>query len=373
MATSLGAQTAQERAAIFAECNRFLNGHGRKSLQETLEALAEEAGTDEVSDIYGTGALIEDFEQEIASLLGKEAAVFLPTGTMAQQIALRIWCERAHCTLVGFHPTCHLQLHEQMGYERLHGLHARLIGEQHRLLTVDDLHLVAEPLAALLIELPQREIGGQLPEWDELQAEIAWARERHIAVHMDGARLWESAPYYGREYAEVAALFDSVYVSFYKGIGGISGAMLTGTQDFIAQARVWQVRHGGRPIALFPYVLAARAGLHVRITRFPRYHRRAVEIAEALSAIPGIMVKPRLPQAHMMHVYLPGSVAALSAANAEIARESRVQLTRSFSATELPGYSKLELTVGDAVEALSTEEIGELFRQLMDRVHGYPE
>ncbi|MGO8949549.1 MAG: threonine aldolase family protein [Ktedonobacterales bacterium] len=372
MATSLDTQKAQERAAIFAECNRFLNGHGRKPLRETLQAMAEEAGKEEVADIYGTGALIEDFEQEIASLLGKEAAVFLPTGTMAQQIALRIWSERTHCTLVGFHPTCHLQLHEQMGYERLHGLHARLIGEHHRLLTLEDLQLVAEPLAALLIELPQREIGGQLPEWDELKAEIVWAREHRIAVHLDGARLWEAAPYYGREYAEVAALFDSVYVSFYKGIGGISGAMLTGTKDFIAEARVWQVRHGGRPFSLFPYVLAARAGLRLRIARFPGYHTRAVEIADVLSAIPGIMVKPLPPQTHMMHVYLPGSVAALSAANAEIARESRVQVARGFTPTELPGYSKLELTVGDAVEAFSIDEIGQLFRQLMHMIDGNP-
>jgi threonine aldolase len=298
-------------------------------------------------------------------LLGKEDAVFLPTGTMAQQIALRIWSERSHITLVGFHPTCHLRLHEQMGYSRLHGLHARLIGEPERLLTLEDLLLVAEPLAALLLELPQREIGGQLPEWEELLAQIAWAKQRHIALHMDGARLWEAAPYYGRTYAEVAALFDSVYVSFYKGIGGISGAALAGTQDFIKEARVWQVRHGGRPFTLFPYILAARAGLHLRLTRFPGYHARALQVAEILGSIPGILVKPERPQTHMMHVYLRGSVDALSAANADIARESRVQLARGFSSTELPGYAKIELSIGDAAEALSNEEIEQLFLRLM--------
>ena len=365
MTTSPDRQTAEERAAIFARCDRYLNGHGRKRPREILQSLAEEAGADELADVYGTGSLIADFEREIADLLGKEDAVFLPTGTMAQQIALRIWSERSHRTVVGFHPTCHLQLHEQMGYSRLHGLHARLIGEPERLLTLEDLELVAEPLAALLLELPQREIGGQLPEWEELLAEIAWAKERSIALHMDGARLWESAPYYGRTYAEVAALFDSVYVSFYKGIGGISGAALAGAQDFIKEARVWQVRHGGRPFTLFPYILAARAGLHLRISRFPQYHARALEIAEILSAVPGILVKPKRPQTHMMLVYLRGSAPALSAANADIARESRVQLARSFSATELPGYSKFELSIGDAAGALSNEEIERLFHQLM--------
>jgi threonine aldolase len=365
MKTSLDQQTAEERAAVFARCDRYLSGHPRKRPREILESLAQEAGADELADVYGAGSLISDFEREIAGLLGKEDAVFLPTGTMAQQIALRIWSDCSHITLVGFHPTCHLQLHEQMGYSRLHGLHARLIGSLERLLTLEDLEQVAEPLAALLLELPQREIGGQLPEWEELLAECAWAKERGVALHMDGARLWESAPYYGRTYAEVAALFDSVYVSFYKGIGGISGAALAGPRDFIKEARVWQVRHGGRPISLFPYILAARAGLHLRIARFPQYHARALEIAEILRTVPGILVKPERPQTHMMHVYLRGGVEKLSAANADIARDTRVQLARGFSSTELPGYSKFELSIGDAAEALSNEEIERLFRQLM--------
>jgi threonine aldolase len=252
MKISTDRQTAEERAAIFARCDRFLNGHGRKRPREILEALAEEAGADELADVYGTGSLIADFEREIAGLLGKDDAVFLPTGTMAQQIALRVWSERAHLTLVGFHPTCHLQLHEQMGYSRLHELHARLIGEPERRLTLEDLELVA-----------------------------------------------------------------------------------------------------------------ARAGLRLRIARFPQYHARALEIAEILGAVPGILVKPERPQTHMMHVYMRGSVDALSAASADIASESRVQLVRSFSSTELPGYSKFELSVGDAAEALSNEEIDQLFRQLM--------
>src|SRR5579871_525598 len=358
-------QQRQEREAVFAQCDRFLSGHGRMRLRETLLAMADEVGDDETLDIYGTGKLIEEFEHEIAGLLGKEAAVLLPTGTMAQQIALRIWSERAHCTTVAFHPTCHLQLHEQMGYERLHGLHGRLAGDRHRLLTLADLEAVAEPLAALLIELPQREIGGQLPEWDDLQAQVAWARQRGIATHMDGARLWEAAPYYGRSYAEVASLFDSVYVSFYKGIGGITGAALTGTRDFIAEARIWQVRHGGRPRSLFPYVLSARAGLRQRIARFPHYHARALAIAEALHTIPGIQILPERPQTHMMHVYLRGEPEALLAASVAVARESHVLLSAWFAPTELPGYSKFELTVGDATDALSDDEIASLFRELL--------
>jgi hypothetical protein len=88
-------------------------------------------------------------------------------------------------------------------------------------------------------------------------------------------------------------------------------------------------------------------------------------IAKVLGAIPGIIVKPTQPQTHMMHVYLPGSPEALAAATLEIARRSHVGLARGYMTTELPGYSKFELSVGDAIEAISDDEIDQLFRQLL--------
>src|SRR6185436_8253445 len=106
-----------------------------------------------------------------------------------------------------------------------------------------DLEAVNEPLAALLIELPQREIGGRLPAWDDLVAQVTYAREHGAAVHLDGARLWESGPFYDRPLAEIAALFDTVYVSFYKGLGGLAGSMLLGEDDVVTEARAWRSRH----------------------------------------------------------------------------------------------------------------------------------
>jgi threonine aldolase len=346
-----------ETRAIFLGCERFISGHGVRRPSDVLAELAREAAETSEPDYYGEGAVIEDFEREIAALLGKEAAVFMPSGTMAQQIALRIWSERKRCATVAFHPLCHLEVDEEKGYQFLHGLRARLVGAPHRLLTLDDLREIAEPVAALLLELPQRYIGGQLPTWEELVAQTEWARDRGAALHMDGARLWESAPYYERSYAEIAALFDSVYVSFYKGVGGIAGSALAGQSDFIGEARVWLRRHGGNLVHLYPYVLAARAGLRQRLERFPAYHERAKSLAAALGAIPGVEVKPETPQAHMMHVYLPGDMDRLVAASVAIAREERVGLFRGLWPTELPGYVKFELAVGDATFALSDDEI----------------
>jgi threonine aldolase len=164
---------------------------------------------------------------------------------MAQQIVLRAHADRSHSLHVAFHLTCHLEIHEQKGYQLLHGLYGVLVGSPYRLMTLDDLKTVKEPLAALLLELPKREIGGQLPTWDELTTIVNWARARNIVLQLDGARLWECQPFYQRSYAEIAGLFDTVYVSFYKILGGITGAMLLGPEEVIAEARIWQRRQGG--------------------------------------------------------------------------------------------------------------------------------
>ncbi len=180
---------------IYKACTRFLGGHYRQTPQQVLSDLAASVDPGMLGDRYGEGEIINHFEAEVAALLGKEAAVFMPSGTMCQQIALRIWCDRRKVSNVAFHPTCHLEIHEQHGYQRLHNLQSILLGSPYRLFTLDDLKNVKEPLGALLIELPQREIGGQLPSWEALAEIIFWGREQGIPMHLDGARLWESQPF----------------------------------------------------------------------------------------------------------------------------------------------------------------------------------
>ncbi len=236
-------------------------------------------------------------------------------------------------------------------------------------MAVDDLNNVKEPLAALLLELPQREIGGQLPTWDELTAIVNWARERNTALHLDGARLWECQPFYQRSYADIAALFDTVYVSFYKILGGITGAMLLGPEEIIAEARVWQRRHGGNLVRMFPFVLSAKQGLEARLDRMAAYHAKAIEIAEVLAAIPEIEVMPNPPHTNMMHVFIRGEAERLEQAALDVAREQKVWLTNGFTPCQIPAYQKFELTVGDGALELSREEISALFKELLTRAY----
>jgi threonine aldolase len=356
--------SAAERQNIFRTCDRFLIGHGPRRIPAELALLAQAADPDQAGDSYGAGGALEELEREVAVLLGKPAALFLPSGTMAQQIALRVHADRARCSTVAFHPTCHLELHEQRGYARLHGLAACLVGRRDRLLTRADLEQVAEPVAALLLELPQREIGGLLPSWEELCEQASWAQQRGAALHLDGARLWESVPHYGRTLTEVCALFDSVYVSFYKTLGGIAGAALLGSESFIAEAKVWQRRHGGNLVSLYPYVLSAREGLRQRLERVPGYVALARRIAQQFARLPGVRVVPNPPVTNLFHVHWPVEAQRLMDASLVIARERKLALLSRTRPCDVAGHCITEITIGDAASSIPLTELDACLAEL---------
>ena len=285
-------------------CTCRLTGHRPLGLREQLNEIGRLTETWPEPDRYGEGELIESFEAEIAELLGKPAAVFLVSGTMAQCIALRVWADRAGKRSVGFHATSHLELHEQHAYRELYGLESMLIGSPDRAISADDLGTLATPPAALLLELPMREIGGQLPTWDDLEAQRAWATHHGVALHMDGARLWQCGPYYQRELSEIAGLFDSVYVSFYKDMGGIAGSVLAGPVEFIAEARQWIRRAGGNLFSLFPYVLAARAGVERNLASMPRAVDNARWLSEFFGQNLELPTTPVQPPTNLFHLPL---------------------------------------------------------------------
>ncbi len=356
---SVEAQLLAARAA----CTRWL-GYRPVPPREALEGLLEVVPAEAESDRYGDGGVVAELEAETATVLGKPAAMFLPSGTMAQQIVLRIHAERSHVRTVAYHPTSHVELHEEHGYAHLHGLMARPVGDSRALLKMADLEDVNEPLAALLLELPQREIGGSLPEWNELVAQTTWARDRGAAVHLDGARLWESAPYYGRTPAEVAALFDTVYVSFYKGLGGIAGACLAGPADVIAEAAVWRRRHGGTLAAMWPYAAAALHGLRTRLPRMPAYLEKTREIADAIRDLPGVEVIVDPPQTPMMHVRLHTDHDSVLRAALELATERGWAVPFRSGPSESPRWRVIELSVQENTLDWSPEDVRAVISRL---------
>ena len=354
-----------DRRALRDSCDRTLWGHGLRTPADTLAELATLSADELAVDSYGEGGTVALLEEEVRTLLGKPAAVFMPSGTMIQQIALRIHADHRNRRVIAFHPTCHLELHEDKAYQRLHGLIGRPIGDGRGLITLADLEAVHEPLAALLIELPQREIGGRLPAWDDLVSHVAWAHDRGAAVHLDGARLWECGPFYDRPLSEIAALFDTVYVSFYKGLGGTAGGMLLGDEDVIGEAREWRHRHGGTLPYLWLYAATGLAGLRLRLPRMGAYVEHARAIAVDLSKIDGVAVVPDPPQTNMMHIHLRTTSAAVIAGIRRMTTEERLWSFGGSFATDTPEIRLVELSVGDATLAFSPQEVAAAIRALL--------
>lgn len=319
---------------------------------------------DVVPDVYGDGGVVTDLERHIAELLGKQAAVFLPSGTMAQGATLRVHADHSGQRTVLWHPFCHLDQHENQAHARLHALVGRPVGQPDRLITLADLEAVAEPFAALLLELPQRDLGGELPGWDELTSQVEWARCRGAAVHLDGARLWEASAGYEREPAEIAALFDTVYVSFYKGIGALPGCCVAGTTEVVAQVREWRRRLGGTLYAMWPAAASALNLLPERLAAMPENLEHARAIARAVSGVPGVRVVPDPPQSPMMHLLIDVPAERFAANARRLATEQGLWVWPQAMTTADPRVVRCELSVGRATRRLSPDAIATALSEL---------
>jgi threonine aldolase len=359
--------TEPERKALRKRCSLVISGFKQQSPAEEFRQLAAWCEANDVEhDVYGDGELVEAFEKKIAALLYKPAAVFMPSGIMAQLAAVRIWAERAKLMRFGMHPTSHLASHEDESFAALMQLHGVPVGDRLRPMTSADLEAIRQPLACAIVELPIREAGGQLPTWDELESLKLTARQRGMPLHMDGARLWESAASYGRSYAEIADGFDSVYVSVYKGIGSFAGALLIGDDDFIANARLWRRRMGGTLHHLSPLLAPAAMRFDERIALMPALHERTLSFAAGLQSIAGLRVNPATPQTNMLHLYFDAAKDAVLDARDRLAQETGIWLIGSARAVDVPGWSATEIYIGDQVLQTDDQQLLPLFARLIE-------
>ncbi|NQX71429.1 DegT/DnrJ/EryC1/StrS family aminotransferase [Paenibacillus alba] len=339
-----------------------IGGHGKRNIQVLKEVLNHYA--DELdSDQYGKGKVIEDFQAEMAAFFGKESAVFFPSGTMAQQIALRIWCDAKGIKRVAYHPLCHLEIHEEDGLKQLHQIEAVLLTDKDKLIRLEDVRELKEDIACLLLELPQREIGGQLPAYEELEAISSYCREKGIKLHLDGARLLEILPYYQRSAAEICALFDSVYMSFYKGIGGIAGAVLAGDEAFTEESKIWKRRHGGDLISLYPYILSAEYYFKQRQTKMGQYYEEAKELAKRYNHCHAVETLPLLPVTNMFHVHIHVPKEELEAILIAMYETCGVGLTAYLRESDESSCS-FEVSLGDRYGHIPKQVLSDAFEWL---------
>lgn len=335
-------------------CTRWLNGHRpARSMREALLALAEVPEAALPLDVYGQGEAVQALERQVAALLGKPAARYFHKGVAAQLAALRVHCGDGDGP-VALHPQSHIAIDEAEAFEQLMGLRGRRVGYPDTPLTATliDAEVADAGLPAVVtVELPLRRGGYRLPAWSELCALSAWCRERSVPLHVDGARLWEAAAQYGRPLADIAALADSVYVSFYKGLGGLAGCVLAGSADFIAATAPWQTRLAGNVYTQAPFVLGALQGLRTQLPRMPAYRARAQALAALLSAEPGWCLAPDVPQVNAFQLHLPATPDALRQGLLAVAARDGFWLgARAVASQRVAGGAMMEIVIGDAAD-----------------------
>ncbi|MFD9047035.1 threonine aldolase family protein [Streptomyces zaomyceticus] len=335
---------------------------------------AETSGRGEAPlDTYGDG-LVEELERRAAEELGLPAAVFFPTGTMAQQVALRCWAGRTGSPVVALHPLAHPEVHEGGALAAVSGLRTVHPTDAPRLPTAEEVREHPEPFGTLMLELPLRDAGFVLPSWEELTEVVEAARERDAVVHFDGARLWECPTHFGRPLAAIAGLADSVYVSFYKSLGGHSGAVLAGPEDVMAEARVWRHRYGGQVFQQYPAALSALRGLDEELPRLPSYVAHARVVADAVrealteAGTGWFRIHPETPHTHQFRVWLPYDAERLTAASLALTEATGTVLFRRWftpGADGPPGVAVTELTVAGPGLEWTAEDVKAAVRDFL--------
>ncbi|HET9315076.1 MAG TPA: beta-eliminating lyase-related protein [Vicinamibacteria bacterium] len=216
-------------------------------------------------DAYGLGGAADDLEKHFASLLGKERALFFPTGTMANHVAIRTLAGARRRVIV--QDVSHVYNDTGDSAQSLSGLNLVPLAPGRATFSWDDVQKLLDRTASgrvrsdvgvVSIESPVRRLRGEMFDLDAMKAVSREARSRGIRLHLDGARLFIASAYTGMAPAEYAALFDTVYVSLWKYFGAPNGAILAGPADVMEGLFHVRRAFGGALWAVWPFAVVAR-------------------------------------------------------------------------------------------------------------------
>jgi len=246
-------------------------------------------------DVYGDDPTVNELEAYAADLVGKEAALFVPSGTFGNQLALFAWCPRGTEVILG--EQCHIIQHEAGGAAAIAGVQTRTVDAPAGIIDpeavrsrirTDDIH---HPETSLVC-VENAHSSGRVVPLEAMDAVRAVARENRLPVHLDGARLFNAAAALGVGAREVAARADSVMFCLSKGLCAPVGSMLAGPADFIAAARRKRKIMGGGMRQAGVLAAAGLLALKEMAPRVGEDHENARLLAKLLAAIPGVAADP---------------------------------------------------------------------------------
>jgi threonine aldolase len=269
-------------------------------------------------DVWGDDPTVIELEAETARVLGKEAAVYVPSGTMGNQAAVRAHTRRGDELLV--HRLAHVVVHEQGGVSALSGVQPNLLDGDRGMLDVETLetawHDASDPHYArqslVCIENTVGEAGGLVMPPERIAAIAGFARSHGLRLHMDGARLWNAAVALGLPPAELVREVDSVSVCFSKGLGAPVGSAVAGSAEVIAEVRRNRKLFGGGMRQAGIIAAGALHALRHHVERLADDHRNARRLAEGLAGAGRISVDPEAVETNIVICRVPdGSAEAL--------------------------------------------------------------
>lgn len=254
-------------------------------------------------DVYGDDPTVNDLQEFAAELLGHEAALFMPTGTQSNLVALLTHCQRGDEYIVG--ADAHTYKYEGGGAAALGGIQPQTVpfgvngeldlDEVAAVLKEDDVHFARSRL--LCLENTQH---GRVQSLASMQAAREFTQEHGLKLHLDGARMANAAVSLGVPLKDIGQYFDSVSLCLSKGLGAPVGSLLLGDRAFIDEALRWRKVTGGGMRQVGVLAAAGRIALTDGLARLPTDHENAAFLAERLSAVPGLTVRQGWTQTNMV-------------------------------------------------------------------------
>ena len=314
-------------------------------------------------DVMGDDPTVNQLEAEVAALLGKEAAVYMPSGTMTNQVALRLHTEPGDEVIL--EAEAHIYYYEGGGPAALSGVSCRLIPGRQGIFTAADLRQVLRPIdqhfprtRLVCLENTHNRSGGRIVPLSEIEAIGQVCREHDLKLHLDGARFWNACIATGISEADYARPFDSISVCFSKGLGAPVGSALVGSATAMQRARRFRKMLGGGMRQAGMIAAGALYAMQHHRARLQEDHENAKRLAEGLTQIAGIVIDPADVQTNLVLFQTPDLVAQLVA----------TQLQQHGVGLFAVGPHSLRAVTNLMVSAAQIEQALEIIRKTMAEI-----
>jgi threonine aldolase len=259
-------------------------------------------------DVFGDDPTVNQLETTAAAMVDKEAAVYVPSGTMGNLTCLLAHCERGQKVIVG--DQAHILHYEAAGASALGGLMYRPVRTlPDGRLSLEDVeeasrppgsNLHYPPSGVICVENTHNRVGGRVIPPEHVEEVAALARDRNLPVHLDGARIFNASVAAGRPVADWTRHVDSIQFCLSKGLGAPVGSIVAGTKPFVARARRYRKMLGGGMRQAGVIAAAGLVALESMIDRLAEDHANARWLADRLAEIPGIAINPEAVETNIV-------------------------------------------------------------------------